>query len=323
LEVFALALSLRAMRYVQAALGYGSITAAAEAMHVAPSAIAAALDQAEDAFGVTLATRARAKGVFPTLAGRDVQRRIDDLLERYDSMLTDVSDFQSTLSGTLAIGYNAPIAPAFLPEICASLLAAHPGVSLSLTEGDNTSVQKGLLEGRFDAIIFVAELPNPQIATQPLIFAPTYCLCPADHPMAAGRAVSVSEIAREPLILLDRPAARGYYLELLEQSGEDLRIVATVNSTEMVRSLVAAGIGVSLLNMRPREVPPYAGHAVQCLPVSGSSSGVTLSLGFAPGPKRRLVQTFVDKCAAYFEGPEGARLTVPNSTQKVSGTSER
>ncbi len=309
-------LSLRAMRYVQAALKRGSLTAAAQAMNVAPSAIAAALGQAEDAFGITLVTRARAKGIFPTLAGRDVQRRIDDVLERYDALLADVSDLQSGLSGTLAIGYNAPIAPAFLPAICAPLLAAHPEVSLALTEGDNTSVQKGLLDGQFDVILFVAELPSPQIATQPLIYAPTYCLCSVDHPLAAHKTVTVSQIVHEPLILLDRPAARGYYMDLLEQYGEEFRIVATANSTEMVRSLVADGIGISLLNMRPREVVPYAGHEIRCLPVSGASSGVTLSLGFAPGPKRRLMQMFIDKCAAYCDGLEGAKLIVPNVTQK-------
>ena len=307
-----MALSLRAMRYLQAALKQGSITAAADAMNVAPSAIASALNQAEDAFGMTLVTRARAKGVFPTLAGRDVQRRIDDLLERYDALLNDVSDLQSGLSGTLAIGFNAPIAPAFLPEVCATLLSTHPKVALSLTEGDNTSVQKGLLDGQFDVIIYVAELPNPQIATQPLVFAPTYCLCSADHSFAAEKSVSVSQLVREPLILLDRPAARGLYMDLLEQSGEEFRIVATANSTEMVRSLVAAGIGVSLLNMRPREVPPYAGRDIRCLPVSGASSGVTFSLGFAPGPKRRLVQMFIDLCTAFFTGPGGTELIVQN-----------
>lgn len=305
-----MALSLRAMRYLQAVLHTGSITTAAEAMHVAPSAIASALNQAEAAFGMTLVTRARAKGVFPTSAGRDVQRRIDDLLERYDALLADVSDLQSGLSGTLAIGFNAPIAPAFLPEICAPLLRAHPDMRLSFSEGDNASVQKGLLDGQFDVILFVAELPNPQIATQPLIFAPTYCLCPADHPIAAGKTVSVAQIVREPLILLDRPAARGYYMDLLEQSGEDIHIVATANSTEMVRSLVAAGIGVSLLNMRPRDVPPYTGRDIRCVPVSNTSSGVTLSLGCAPGPKRRLVQMFMDRCTAFFDGPDGADLIV-------------
>jgi DNA-binding transcriptional LysR family regulator len=300
------------MRYLQAVLKRGSITAAAEEMNVAPSAIASALNQAEDAFGMTLATRARAKGVFPTLAGRDVHRRIDDLLERYDALLSDVSDMQQGLSGTLAIGYNAPIAPAFLPEICAPILAAHPDVSLSFTEANNTSVQRGLLDGQFDVIFFVAELPNPQISTRPLIFAPTYCLCPAKHSFAKGKSVSVSQLAREPLILLDRPAARGYYMELLEQSGEEFRIVATANSTEMVRSLVAAGIGVSLLNMRPREVPPYAGSEIRCMPVAGTSSGVTLSLGLAPGPKRRIVQLFVDRCSKYFNGLEGAKMIVPS-----------
>lgn len=315
-----MSLSLRAMRYVQAALRSGSITAAADAMHVAPSAIAAALDQAEDAFGMALATRARAKGVFPTLAGRDVLRRIDHLLERYDAMMTDVSDLQSALSGRLAIGYNAPIAPAFVPEICAPLLAAHPEVSLSLTEGDNTSIQKGLLDGQFDVIIFVAEVPNPQIATQTLIFAPTYCLCPADHAIASGGAVSVSQIIAEPLILLDRPAARGYYMQLLEQCGEAFRIVATANSTEMVRSLVAAGLGVSLLNMRPRDVRPYAGREIRCVPVSRTASeaasGVTLSLGFAPGPKRRLVHLFVEACAAFFDGPKAVDLIVPDGVRE-------
>lgn len=303
-------LSLRALRYVQAVLQRGSITAAAEAMHIAPSAIATALNQAEAAFGMTLVTRARAKGVSPTLAGRDVQRRIDDLLERYDVLLSDAADLQSGLSGTLAIGYNAPIAPAFLPTLCAPLLCAHPALSLSLSECDNTSVQKGLLEGQFDVIIFVAELPNAQIETQPLIFAPTYCLCPADHPLAEGSEVSLGQISREPLILLDRPAARGYYMELLERSGEPFRVVATANSNEMARSLVATGLGIALLNMRPRGVQPYAGGQTRCLPISGSSSGVTLSLGFAPGPKRRIVQIFSDNCTTFFAGPEGDKLTV-------------
>ena len=78
-----MSLSLRAMRYVQAALKQGNISRAAETMNVAPSAIASALAQAEDTFGMALVTRARAKGIFPTPAGREIQHRIKDLLYRY------------------------------------------------------------------------------------------------------------------------------------------------------------------------------------------------------------------------------------------------
>ena len=303
-------LSLRAMRYVQVALRRGSISAAAEAMNVAPSAIATALAQAEETFGMTLVIRARAKGIFPTAAGREVQRRIEDFLERYDTLLTDVSDLRTGVSGSLAIGYNAPIAPAFLPAITAQILHAHPEVTLSFTEGDNMSVLAGLTDGQFDVILFVEEVPSPQIATQPLIFAPTYCLCPADHPFARQTSVSMSEVVREPLIFLDRPAARTFYMELLAQSGEPFRIAATVNSTEMARSLVSEGLGVSLLNMRPRDIPAYAGNRVRCMPLVGVANGVQLSLGVAPGPKRILTQLFIDTCVAFFDGPDGAEFIV-------------
>lgn len=313
-----MSLSLRAMRYVQAALRYGSITSAAEAMHVTPSAIAAALDQAEDVFGMALVTRARAKGVFPTKAGRDVGRRIDDLLERYEILLTGVSDLRSTLSGNLSIGYNAPVAPAFLPSLAAQMAAIYPEVTFTFVEGDNISVSKGLLDGDFDVILFVEELPNPQIETQPLIFAPTYCLCSTDHPFAQCEAVTVSQIVREPLILLDRPAARGYYLDVLEQSGEELRIVATANSTEMVRSLVASQVGISLLNMKPADALAYSGGKLRCVPIFDSSSGVTLSLGFAPGPRRKLVQMFIDNCVALFGGVLAADLIVSKDHSAAS-----
>lgn len=306
-----MSLSLRAMRYVQAALRTGSISGAAEAMNVAPSAIATALAQAEDAFGMALATRARAKGIFPTAAGRDIQRRIDDLLERYDTLLADASDLRGSMSGALSIGYNAPIAPAFLPAITAQITRAHPDVALSFTEGDNTSVRAGLLEGAFDVILFVEEAPSPQIATLPLVYAPTYCLCPDGHALAGKGRVSITEVAAEPLILLDRPAARSYYMELLNAAKVPFRIAATANSTEMVRSLVAEGMGVSLLNMRPREIPAYAGQQVRCLPLAGRTNGAHLSLGFAPGPRRQLTQLFLDSCTAYFKGSDGAAFIVP------------
>ena len=94
-----------------------------------PPAIAIALDQAEAAFGMALANRARAKGISPTRAGRDVPRRIDDLLDRYDA--------------------------------------------------------------------------------RTLTFAPTHCQRSQGHACAGVSGVTIAQIAKQPLILRDRPAARG------------------------------------------------------------------------------------------------------------------
>ncbi|MEO1537473.1 MAG: LysR family transcriptional regulator [Pseudomonadota bacterium] len=302
--------SLRAMRYVQTAMQKGSIAAAAETLNVAPSAVATALNQAEDALGVTLVTRARAKGISPTLSGRSLLRRIDDLLERYDAMMADASELKAELTGNLTIGYNAPIAPAFLSKIAAKLLDENARITLSLVEEDNETAKRGLVDGRFDAIVFVEDLPNPQIDTMPLIHAPTYCLCRHNHPIASLAEVGIDRVLREPLVLLDRPAATTYYMELLAKGATQPKIVATANSTEMVRSLVAEAMGVSLLNMRPGNIPAYAGADVTCVPLVGRSHGVTLSLGYAPGPKRRLLQVFVEQTASFLSSPEGEKFIV-------------
>ncbi|MCL4675310.1 MAG: LysR family transcriptional regulator [Pararhodobacter sp.] len=303
-------LSLRAMRYVHTAMTRGSIAAAAQDLNVATSAIAAALDQAESAFGMPLVTRARAKGISPTSAGRVILRRIEDLLDRFDAMLIDGAELRTSLTGVLKIGYYAPVAPAFLPRILAPILGANPGLSLSLEECDNTRVQQGLLDGSFDVILFVDDAPAPLIDVERLIEAPGYCLVARGHRFAARPSVTLAELAGEPIVLLDRPVAKSYYLDLLERTGAPFSIVATANTTEMVRALVGKGLGCAILNMRPATGATYAGDETACIPIAESSAGLTLALGHVPGPRRRVVQIFAEACHRHFRTPEGRALIV-------------
>ena len=303
-------LSLRAMRYVRAAMRLGSITAAAEELHVAASAVGVALDQAEAAFGLTLVTRARSKGISPTTAGRDVLQRIEDLLERYEAMLARSVELRSGLSGLLRIGYYAPIAPAFLPQVLEPLISANPTLKVALDECGNPETQAGLLQGAYDVILFVAEDPVPQIEVTRLIHAPIYCLCAATHPFAQRDSVTLLEVAAEPLVILNRPGVTSYYRELLERAGQTLNVVATATSTEMVRSLVGYGLGCAVLNMQPLIQQSYAGDELACLPISGEASGLTLCLGTIPGPPRRVIHAFSEACVSYFSSHASSGLVV-------------
>jgi DNA-binding transcriptional LysR family regulator len=303
-------LSLRAMRYVRAAMRLGSITAAAQELNVAASAVAVALDQAEVAFGLTLVTRARSKGIAPTTVGRDVLQRIEDLLERYEAMLAKGAELRSELSGLLRIGYYAPIAPAFLPLVLEPLISANPSLSVALDECDNLQTQAGLLQGNYDVILFVADAPVPQIEVTRLMHAPNFCLCSANHPFAKRGIVTLQEVAAEPLVILNRPVVTTYYRELLEREGQTLNVVATATSTEMVRSLVGAGLGCAILNMRPHIHHSYAGQELACLPISGPASGLTLCLGRIPGPPRRIVQAFSEACVSHFSSDASHGLVV-------------
>ncbi|MEX0310992.1 MAG: LysR substrate-binding domain-containing protein [Tateyamaria sp.] len=305
-----MALTLKAMTYFTAALRHGNIAKAAEELNIAASAVASAIDQVEAAFDLTLVVRQRSRGIQATASGVAVARKLERVLEEYRAVLAEGADLRQALSGSLRIGYYAPIAPAFLPDILAAAMPDADAVDLHLEECDNDSAQAGLLAGRFDAILFVSEDVRPAIDFDVLVKAPPYCLVPAGHRFAGRRAVTLDEIAHEPLVVLDRPVAGAYYTGLFQARGREARIAAYATSTEMVRALVSAGRGCAILNMRPKTDLTYAGRDVVAIPIDDALPPLTLAVGYDKARPRRLVARFVAACQTHFEGEGPDRCIV-------------
>jgi len=301
-----MALTLKAMDYFTTALRHGNIAKAAGELNIAASAVSAAIDQVEAEFDLTLVTRQRARGIQANASGREVARKCERLLEEYRLILKEGTDLKQSLGGTLRIGYYAPIAPAFLPQIFRRFLPVDSDVVLELEECNNDQAQDGLINGIYDAILFVTEDVRPAIQYDTLISAPPYCLLPKSHPLAQEKAVSINQIAREPLVVLNRPVAASYYEGLFRSASGHNAVVAYASSTEMVRSLVAAGRGCAILNMRPLTDQTYCGAQVVERLISDDLPPLTLAVGYDKSRPRRIVQDFVEACRTYFEikGPE-------------------
>ena len=295
-----MAISLKAMEYFTTALRHGNISKAAAELNIAASAIGTAIDQVETAFDLKLIIRQRSRGIEANASGRQVAQKFERLLEDYAAVLAEGADLKQALSGTLRIGYYAPIAPAFLPPIFASFIPKGNEVTLHLDECDNDSAQDGLLQGRYDAILFVSEGVRPSVDFDVLIEAPAYCLVSADHAFAQQSSVTVAQIATQPLVVLNRPVAAPYYQSLFDAHANNLTIAAYANSTEMVRSLVSAGRGCAVLNMQPLTQQSYCGERLVGVPISDHLPPLTLSIGYDKSRPRRLIQHFVDACRAHF-----------------------
>lgn len=299
-----MSITVKAMRYFTAALRHGNISRAAEELHVAASAVSAAIDQIEGHFQLTLVHRHRARGIQATASGKALEARFLALLDDYDAVLRDGAELKQALRGRLRIGYYAPVAPAFLPEILRELLGPERQVELHLEECDNTQAQTGLLEGAYDAILFVSDAALPQISFAPLVKAPPYCLLAADHKLSAQKRIHLEDLISEQLIVLNRPLAVEYYREMFELAGRAPARAIHVNSTEMVRSLVGAGHGCAILNMLPATDVSYAGNQLIARPLADELPALTLSIGYDTRSPRRLVQHVVDRARDYFANPE-------------------
>ncbi|MGZ2257997.1 LysR family transcriptional regulator [Roseobacter sp. A03A-229] len=300
-----MAVSLKSMRYFTRALAHGSIARAADELNVAASAISAAIDQIEAQFQLKLVNRFRARGISPTASGRVLDRKFAHLLEEYEAVMAEGSELRQALKGPLRIGYYAPVAPAFLPEILSSFAPDDGARLFHLEECNNDRAQDGLLTGEFDVILFVPQAVRPQIDFDPLIEAPAYCLCSADHPLARKSAVSLADLAGEPIIVLNRPVAVDYYRQLFDTAGHSPTTLAYANSTEMVRSLVGAGHGCAILNMRPTTEVSYGGHKLRALPIVDPLPPLSLAVGYDKSNPRRIVRHFVDACRAHFRDGAG------------------
>ena len=297
-------ISLKAMKDFTTALRQGSISKAAAELNIAASAIGGAIDQVEAAFDLTLTIRQRSRGIIANASGQQVAQKFERLLEDYAAVLAKGADLKQALSGTLRVGYYAPIAPAFLPQILASFIPDGYDITLHLDECDNDSAQDGLLNGTYDVVLFVSEDVRPAVDFDVLIEAPAYCLVPAGHSFAKQASVTVAQIASQPLVVLNRPVAAAYYQSLFDAN--DITVAAYANSTEMVRSLVGAEHGCAVLNMQPLTAQSYSGSTLVGVPISDPLPPLTLSIGYDKTRPRRLVQDFVDACRTHFAeaGPQ-------------------
>ena len=133
------------MEYFTTALRHGNIAKAAAELNIAASAVSVAIDQVEAEFDLTLVTRQRVRGIQANTSGRDVARKCERLLEEYRSMLAEGGELKHALAGTLRIGYYAPIAPAFLPQILDGFLPGDTALTLELEECDNDQAQERIV----------------------------------------------------------------------------------------------------------------------------------------------------------------------------------
>jgi len=246
--------------------------------------------------------RSTVRGVSAAVAAR-----IRPLIETYADVMQDGYDLGQGLRGTVHIGYYAPVAPAFLPPILQGLRSENPDLRFDLQECDNITAQSGLLEGKLDIAIFAGDELLAGVDTRPLMDLPPYILAPEGHPLSQRAKLSLKDLQGVPLVLLDLPVAGAYVRRQLRAAGVAPDITATCSSVEMVRSLVGAGAGVAVLNMRPRTMQSYAGDSLRTLPLTDGEP-LHLVSGRAAGTPRRLVQMVQDHLHTWFASPQAKEL---------------
>jgi DNA-binding transcriptional LysR family regulator len=261
-------MEMQQIRYFVALCEVLNFTRAAERCNVSQPSLTRAIRLLEDELGGPLFNRERNQTHLTEL-GRLVEPHIHELLTQAQSAKSRATAFFQLKSARLRLGiaHGVPLAP--LDEILGRYVASYPDTEIEIVDERTNELEEGLRGGDFEVVVLPRCPPEIDDFHYYLLAEDRlHLIVPPDHPLAAGDAASLGDIARYPLICgagcLFWEAAERHLGEL----GLAVRPKIVAGSMDWLLDLVAAGIGVGLgpcgvaqragLVSRPVAAPPVS-----------------------------------------------------------------
>lgn len=289
-------LSLTQLTYFVAAAETGSMTAAADEHFVAQSAISTSIANLEQALGVQLLIRRRAKGLQLTAAGSDLLMRARSILAAVDDAVGAVRP--ESVSGRVNVGFFRTLVPFYLPTIIRGLGLDHPEMHVEVSELTADQVGEALSRNAIELALCYDLGLGPDVHQEVLSTVPLYAAVSQSHPLASQESVSLQELAEEPMVLLDLPISRDYFLQAFTDYGLRPWVRYQFANFEAVRAMVANGHGFTLLNQQPKAGYTYSGTRLHHLRIVEKTRPLAIVLAWpmATEALTRKGELFAERC---------------------------
>lgn len=289
--------TLRQLSYFVAVGETGSVTRAAEQVNISQPSISAAISHLEVEFGVQLFVRHHAQGLSLTPAGKRLLVAAKEALRTTYGLYDVASSTMNAVAGAINVGCFHTLAPLVLPDLWSRFSARYPEVRMNVTEGSEADLLDRLRTARIDVALTYGISLTPDMDFVPLATLPTYILLAADHRLAARASLRLEELEDEPFVMLDLPLTRQYFQSLLDRAGVAPRIAAETSSPEALRSYVGAGVGFSMMTVRPRNMSAENGRPLAYVELEGDWPPMTIGLAYLRDLRRsRVAEAFGTFC---------------------------
>lgn len=274
-----LRITLRQLEYCLAASDRCSVIDAAEQVSVSPSSISAAISHLEEELGVQLFVRHHAQGLSVTPVGRRVLSEMRHVVDHVAGLQSVAVDVLNSTSGPLRVGCFSSLAAMIMPELCLGFVREHPSVQLTTVEDHQEGLLDRIKYGEIDmAITYDLQLDEEHTEFLALSCLPAHVIVGESHALAKRSAVHLGELCVLPMVLLDIPLSRDYFLSLFHAQDLSPQISHRTKSQDMVRALVANEAGYAIANARPRVSMALDGRGIVQIPLVGEHRPLRVGL---------------------------------------------
>jgi LysR family nitrogen assimilation transcriptional regulator len=245
-------MNIRRLRYFLKIIDVGSLTRAAEVLHIAQPALSQQLSTLEEEFKQRLVVRSK-QGVTPTAAGLVLYRHAQTILRQLDQACSDVSSAGLNLSGSVSIGLAPGTAASALAlPLLKAVRASYPGIVLYINENFGTTLSELIMNGRMDMAVLYGFNTLPGLDYTTLQNEQMYLVSP-DGGRGGDEHGPLADIALSEVFDLDLLLPRSYNVvrKLVDaafmRSQRTPRVVAEIESLATLSAAVLAGVGSTIL----------------------------------------------------------------------------
>jgi DNA-binding transcriptional LysR family regulator len=292
---YASRVDLRHLRYFVAIVEKGSFRAAAETLNLSQPPLTRQIQQLEDIVGTPLLVR-RSSGVQTTEAGQAFFTEARNILALVERTCANTRLIGLGRLGHLDVGVFGSAVLDIVPRIVLEFRNQFPDVEVQLHNMDRETQVKALHERRIQIGFNRFFQDHPDLIWESVVREKMLIAAPSTHPLTAKSAVSLRDLASEPLIFYPRTSGPGgfsnYLLRLFHNLNIEPKIVQTVDDVVAAVSFVSSGLGITLgvESARNLRLP-----GVTYLPlVEGEASAFDLSVIYRASEHSQVLDAFLD-----------------------------
>jgi DNA-binding transcriptional LysR family regulator len=225
----------------------GSFSRAGEKVFRSQSAVSAQIRQLEQEYGERLLDRS-GKTVKLTPAGQVFYDYAERLKQLREESLMAVADHSGTPHGTLRVGANEATCLYVLPEVFAEYCRLYPPVRIDIYRNFSYKIMEKLENGSIEVGILTLPIQSPSLKIQPIFRDKLKLMVSSSNPLAKHKTAAVRDIVKHPVLLPKAGHTRRLMDKLFRPYREELQVRMELPSIGMIKSFVAADLGVSLVS---------------------------------------------------------------------------
>lgn len=223
-----------------------SFSRAGERLHVTQPSISAQIRSLETYLGHRLLDRGGSK-VTLTAAGRVFQPFAEQSLIQLKHIRLTLEDMERMPRGTLTVSANDSTALYVLPLLISKFKKQYPRVALNIIRAERSKTLALVLDREVEFGIVSLPVKDPRLHIEIVHEDKLVLVVPAGHPLTTLESVTLSDAAKHGFLVPKEGRRRELIDHLFVQNKTARRITMELDSSELLKRLIVAGLGISFL----------------------------------------------------------------------------